>query len=213
MYLRRLKIVVLATAMGVCSQALGAGASLSGFTISYAPYNYAKDNAVRAAFKEVARAQTQVDLATDAKRRIFESTDDWQQAVHEALQARAEYDRIRSMQLSVLHNTPQYIAAQIEIYKLQESLEAMRAEPLPKTQKIHELANQLLNKRAALSNADSRELAANEVLTKTRYAMIDAEAKLNALRKEFVQSIRLDPKWREARTRLDSARASLKAIR
>jgi hypothetical protein len=172
--------------------ALGAAAPAQAYRI---------DPAAAAALRQVGDAQDQITRAFDNLWRNFESSSDYQQALADVRQTRGDFEQTRSQALSVWRQTVAYKSAQLEIWKLQQQLDANRDQP----EKVAQLAEQLLRTRCELSQTESYLLSSDEKMKSTRYAMLDAQAKTIALRQNFIESIRSDPQWRTARRQLEQA--------
>jgi hypothetical protein len=162
---------------------------------------YRIDPAAQAALRQVGNAQDQISHAFDNLWRSFESSSDYQQALVDVRQTRGEFEQTRADALAAWHDTTQYKSEQLQIWKLQQQLDANRDQP----EKVAELAEQLLRARSAMSQTESNLLGNDEKMKSARYAMLDAQAKTAALRQSFVESIRSDPQWRTARRQLDQA--------
>lgn len=164
------------------------------------------------ALQDVSRAQDQVSRAHLDARRTFESSAEYQQAVTDAEHARANLVRERAEVLTKYHYSTEFRQAQLEIWKLQQTLDAAHDDPRTKPQRFSELASLLLAKRSALSARETQMLGASDTVREARYALIDAEAQLAALRQSFADSIQSNPQWRDARAQLEQARSRAASV-
>jgi hypothetical protein len=205
-----LAIVLALAAPGFAARFKG---SSGGVVMTYRPTPpNPHEKAARDALREVTRAQDEVSRACRDQRRAFENSPEWHQAAESARNARTKLDTARRGALAKHYSSQSYKTAQLEIWKLQQSLDTARAQEKPDRQKISALAGELLRRRSELSKAESDLLNADESVREARYALIDAEAQIAALRRSFRESVQMNQQWREARSRLDDARTRLAAV-
>jgi hypothetical protein len=167
--------------------------------------------AAREAFRQVVRAQDAVSRACIESRRDFEASSEFQKALTDARQARIEFDRARTDLVKRMQESTAYQAAQIDLWKAQEELDALRTSKAP-AGAVAAAAAQVLHRRTAISRIENDLVENDESLKQKQFAAIDAEARVAGLRRSFDESITTDPKYQAARAELDNARKRLSAI-
>jgi hypothetical protein len=104
-----------------------------------------------------------------------------------------------------------YQAAQIDLWKAQEELDALWTSKAP-AGAVAAAAAQVLHRRTAISRIENDLVENDESLKQKQFAAIDAEARVAGLRRSVDESITTDPKYQAARAELDNARKRLSAI-
>jgi hypothetical protein len=167
--------------------------------------------AAREAFRAVMRAQDAVSRACIESRRDFEASSEFQKALSDARQARVEYDRARTELVKRMQEGTAYQKAQIDLWKSQQELDALRTSKAP-AGAVAAAAAEVLRQRAAISKIENELVETEESLKQKQFAAIDAEARVAGLRRNFDESITTDAKYQAAKAELDNARKRLSAI-
>jgi hypothetical protein len=163
------------------------------------------------ALREVGNAQSEISKTYWTLRREFENSVDWQDAVNAAHRAHASYDVARINALSLLQATPDYKKAEQELWKAQQALSDAKSRQ-PDSPHTANLASELLRRKSILTSMETECVESDEKLRQARYAFIDADARAAALQRTFMMLVRTDPRWIEARSKLDRAREQLASI-
>ncbi len=166
----------------------------------------ASDGAAESARDQLHRIAIQIS-------RQFESSSDYQAARLAALQAFSAYQAARAAVIQQVQSSPQGLAANVEIDRLERQLEQARDEAKlagrDHTDKTDAIAMALLNARSAISQREAKALAADDGVNNLRYAWLDANAALESMRGDLAQRVQSDPQWKSAKAQLEQARVAL----
>jgi hypothetical protein len=168
-----------------------------------------QDSAAVSASSGTGNARDQLHRLAIQLSRQFESSPDYQQAELAAAQALSAYHLAQADALNVVRSSPQGIAAQVEIDRLERQLDEARARAnlagKNHSAEIDALAMELLDKRSAVSRREVAAVAGDDKLATLRYAWLDANAKSQMIRDGFSQQLHSDPQWKNARAQLEQS--------
>jgi hypothetical protein len=141
---------------------------------------------------------------------------DYQEAKLATRQALSAYQAAKQDARLRLQQSPEGLAAQVEIDRLERQLDEAREQAKlagrDHSERIDAIAMALLKQRSAVSRREAETVAADERLASLRYAWLDANARLEKLRDDFSQQLHSDPQWKTAKAQLEQARGALASI-
>jgi hypothetical protein len=166
------------------------------------------------ALREISRAQGAIARVLAVRQHELENSAEWLNAVEAARNARSDYNRARSNSMAVLEGDPDFRSTRIELWKLQEALGDVQQQARPRTgqlkdRRVEDLSAQLLAKRSELTRMQSELMGGDDSLRQAKDAMVDAEARVVALKKGFTESVKSDPQWQQARRQYEQASTRL----
>jgi len=161
----------------------------------------------------VGTARDQLHRVAIVLSRQFEVSPDYQAARLAAMQAFSAYQTARAAVIQQVQSSPQGLAANVEIDRLERQLNQAREEAKmagrDHSDKTDAIAMALLNARSALSQQEAEALAADQGVSTLRYAWLDANAALESMRDDLASRLQTDPQWKNAKAQLEQARGAL----
>jgi hypothetical protein len=161
----------------------------------------------------VGTARDQLHRVAIVLSRQFEAASDYQAAELAALQAFSAYQTAKAAVIQQVQSSPQGLAGSVQIDHLEQQLDQARQEAKlagkDHSDTTDAIAVELLNARAAISQRETKAVAADEGVNTFRYAWLDANAALEGMRDDLSERILSDPQWKSAKAQLEQARTAL----
>jgi hypothetical protein len=188
--------------------------AMTGVTINQAGAEQANPNEgpARNALAQVKAASAQVALAIARLNNDFDQSQETRDARTAVAAATSSYRQARDGTLVALRAESSYRSLQLRIESNVRALDSARLDDKITPAKRQAMAGETLRLRSALSKLEAAVIDADPSVGSARDAMIDAKGKMLAIRRAFEESISDDPGFRDAKSRLDDARANLRRL-
>jgi hypothetical protein len=154
--------------------------------------------AMEAATIEVSTSLTEFRRVANQARQNFEASSEFSVALSAMIDSRNRLDQARMKILTDLKQQPEYLQQLISIEKLDRQLHLARQER--NATAVSQLAMQLLQRRAMLSRLE-RDSLDDPSIADLRQAWVDSANLVASLRENFIQELRRNPDWQQARVK------------
>ena len=217
--MRKQSALIIAAAMLIGSpQVAFAGATPRTTRITFhkesASSNASRDTAAgRAALRNVAAAQGEIQRVLNELRRAFEESPELRDARSALRVAQANYQDAVNAALAPARQSAEYKQAAERVLSLERKLAWGYVDDHMTDRQRADTATALFKARRDVSAIESQAIAADENVTNARFALIDANGQVIGMQRAFQESIQSDPAFLEARSRLDAAREQIASAR
>jgi hypothetical protein len=165
------------------------------------------------ATSELSKAEDNLGSIAPKLRKEFEATSAWQSAQADLKSAQAEYDAARTPVLEALRQKPAYVAARDVKDRAEADRNVVVNDASSTTEQRAAAATAVLNAGTVVTKMEADALAADPKVVAAHEKLLAANAKVQALEKEFDASIRNNADWKAARKAMDDATAKVAAAK
>jgi len=138
--------------------------------------------------------QAELKRITDDLEKEFQKKPEWQEADAALTKAQADHEAAKSAVLTKVYETPAYKAALEKKFDAEAQLDSLTGTDATPEQ-IQEASNAVMESSAEVRKMEDDALAADPAVQETTKTVADATAAVNALKKEFKESLELNERY------------------
>jgi chromosome segregation ATPase len=143
----------------------------------------------------------------------FETKPEWSEAEEAFKQAQTEHDAARDAVLSKVYETPEYKAALERKFAAEAQVKELTASGELDSKRMQEATNEVAEAANEVREMETKALAEDPAVVETKGKLTDATAAMNALKKEFKESLELDEKYLTQLERVEDVKFRLAEAR
>jgi hypothetical protein len=209
--MRIIRPLLLTLAIALIPAPLALGGERRGHNLP-PPVDYSASRAAQQSLAEARQRSTAADAAlitaVATLKKEFEAGPEWQAALADLRQATADHEKARQPLVQKLRESAPYKAAEADRKKLTDELEQLRSTP-GASQQLTEAATRLMQANSVLTRLEADAISSDPAVAEARQRMVDASARLAALRKQFDDSIKGSAVWQRAKSEQDAAQRAI----
>lgn len=155
---------------------------------------------------EVQKAKSQIHFAILSLQMDLEQSEAWRSANQALASAHRQYTHERERVLRSVEARPEYQRARATAEAYGSMITELKRLPDADGRNLLELASHRMNAGAAASSMESEALLKDEAYQSARTALVEANERVEAMRRQMQRSVRQDEAWQSARASLLDAR-------